>query len=121
MSPLERGSSPESHETAPVPYHKTARFAGERPAGRVYDRLQEMIYTAPACDLSVFRLQLNRIFHVTVLGETPPAELDRRITRLLASGDPAALPAEVFAALAERRRQATRIAPWVERHQPPEP
>jgi hypothetical protein len=121
MSSSERGSRPEPHETPPVPYHKTARFAGERPAGRVYDRLQTMIYTTPSCDLSVYRLQLNRIFHVTVLGEPPPVELDGRISRLLARGEPATLPDEVLAALAERRQQATRIAPWVERHERPSP
>jgi|SRR5579859_1215486 len=121
MSSLERGGGPEPHETAPIPYHKTARFAGEGPAGRVYAQLQETIYTAPTCDLSVYRLQLNRIFHVTVLGETPSAALDRRITRLLARGEPAALPTEVLATLAARRQQATRLAPWVERHERPDP
>jgi hypothetical protein len=120
MSSTERGGEPEPHETEPVPYHKTARFAGERPAGQVYDQLQEAIYTAPTCDLSVYRLQLNRVFHVTVLGQPPPQDLDRRITQLLARGEPVMLPPEVLAALVERRRQATRIAPWVERHERPE-
>lgn len=120
MSSSERGSGAEGRESEPVPYHKTSRFPGERPAGRVYDRLQEMIYRAPACDLSVYRLQLNRIFHVTVLGQLPPEDLDRRITQLLARGEATALPPDALAALVERRRQAARIAPWVERHQRPE-
>ncbi len=121
MSSFERGGGPEPHETNLVPYHKTARFAGERPAGRVYDRLQELVYTTPTCDLSVFRLQLNRVFHVTVLGQPPPDDLDRRIMQLLARGEPTMLPPAVLAALVERRRQATRIAPWVERHVRPVP
>jgi hypothetical protein len=121
MPSPEQPRGPEPHEREPTPYYKAARFSGERPAGQVYDQLQETIYTAPQCDLSVYRLQLDRIYHVAILGETPAEDLDRRITRLLARGESTTLPSEVLTALAARRRQATRLAPWVERHTRPNP
>lgn len=102
-------------------YLRAARFSGERPAGRAYVQLQEAIFQAPACELSVFRLQLHRDWHVAVLGDPPAETLERRIRQVLARGTPASLPENILAALQRRRTEATRIGPWVERHvRPPE-
>src|SRR5215210_6138117 len=86
-------------EQEPGPYLRAARFAGERPAGQVYFQLQETIYTADPNDLSVYRLRLREVWHVAILGERPPAELDQRITAILAAGESVTLPADIVAAL----------------------
>lgn len=114
--------SPEDHnpqEREPAPYHKAARFPRERAALRIYTQLQETVYTAPECDLSVYRMQLNHVYHVAVLGQPPPAALDRRIDGLLAQGELVTLPHEVLMALSERRQQMTRRGGWVEGHHRP--
>ncbi len=115
----ERQHDAGQHEHELPPYHKAARFAGERPAGQVYDRVQQLLYRTPDTDLSAYRLLLNRVSHVAVLGETPPDELDQRITRLLARGELTTLPDAVLAALYARRRNATRLGRWVEGHHRP--
>lgn len=102
-------------------YLQTARFAGERPAGRAYTQLQDAFFRSPGCDLSVFRLILDRQWHVSVLGDQPDETLERRIRRVLSRGTPASLPEEILAELQRRRAEATRIGPWVERHQRPTP
>ena len=120
--------SPERDPGAPKPerrehdvpsYLRAARFAGERPAGTVYFGLQDAIASGPPNDLSVYRMQVARVYHVAVHGEPPPAELDHQITTILAAGEPADLPAEVVQALAQRRRQAIRRSSWTERHYRP--
>lgn len=110
------GGTPE-HE--PVGYQRVARFFGERPAGRAYRQAQHAIFTAEGCDLSVFRLLLDRDWHVAVLGEPPPQELGQTLDRILSRGEPASLPPEIMQALVERRAAATKLGPWVERHIPP--
>ena len=70
-------------------------------------------------DLSTFRVQINRVWHVAVLGETPPEDLDQRLSAILSAGEPTTLPDELLGLLMERRRQATKLAPWVERHHRP--
>lgn len=97
-------------------YLQVARFSGERPAGRAYLQLQDAIFQAPACELSIFRLQLHRDWHVAVLGDPPAETLARRIRQVLSHGIPASLPEDVLAELQRRRAEATRIGPWIERH-----
>ncbi len=102
-------------------YHQAARFAGEELADAAYFAAQEAIYArAGEIDLSAYRFQLNRVYHVAVLGERPPAVLDEQLTAILTSGEPADLPADVLRALSERRRQATRHGgSWSEGHYRP--
>src|SRR4051812_24784582 len=97
-------------------YLKVARFSSEGPAGRAYFAAQEAIYSEPRCDLSVYRLQLEKIYHVAVLGDSPPRRLERTLRQILAAGDPASLPPELIQILIERRAQSIKIGPWVERH-----
>jgi hypothetical protein len=99
----------------------TARFPTEASAGAAYLAAQAALYTAPEADVSVFRLQLNRVWHVAALGEQPPANLADQLTAILAAGEPVSLPTAVLAELARRRAQAMRQAPWVERHLRPIP
>jgi hypothetical protein len=116
--PADRDPSPAS-EFEPRPYQRASRFAGERPAGRAYTAAQQVIYEAPDSDLSVYRLQLNQLWYVAALGLVPPAPVLQAIEQILDRGEPADLPAEVWHTLQERRRHATRLGPWVERHQRP--
>ena len=110
---------PQRHEAAPVPYHRTARFADAPSAGAVYGAAERAIFAGPPNDLSAYRFQLNRVYHVAVLGQPPPAELDEQLTAILASGEPAELPADVLHALSERRRQMSRRGGWTEGHYRP--
>src|SRR5215208_6526169 len=103
---------PRRQEDEPVPYHRTARFADEPSAGLAYGAVQETLFDGPPNDLSAYRFQLNQVYYVAVLGEPPPADLDEELARILAVGEPAALPAEVLAALGERRRRMAGRAPW---------
>jgi hypothetical protein len=114
--PFDRDHSP-ARAPEPVPYHRASRFAGERLAGRAYTDAQQVIDEAPDSDLSVYRLQLNQLWYVAALGLVPPAPVLQAIEHILDRGESADLPAEVWHALQERRRHATRLGPWVERHQ----
>jgi hypothetical protein len=110
--------SPEQ-PSSEVPYLRVARFSDERPAGRAYNQLQDLIFRSPACDLSVYRLLLIRDWHVAVLGLPPTVMLERRIGQVLSRGIPSSLPEEVLLELQRRRMAATKIGPWVERHGAP--
>lgn len=127
MPSPERGEGPRhpehppQPEQEPAPYYRAARFPGERPAGRAYVAAQDALFQYPEpVDLSTYRFQLNRVYHVAVLGQPPPDELDRTLAAILAAGEPVELPAEVLKLLSERRTQATRHGEWVERHYRPE-
>src|SRR5205823_3365672 len=103
MTSRERYSCPE--------YLQVARFSGEKPAGRAYNQLQEAIFHSSGCDLSVFRLILDRAWHVTVLGDPPDETLERRIRQVLSRGTAASLPEQILAELQRRRTEATRLGP----------
>lgn len=104
----------------PVPYLRAVRFANEQLAGRVYFQVQEAMYTGEPNALSAYRFWLRGRWHVAVLGEVPPVPLGERIEAMLAAGKPVTLPADVVAALANRRAQARQLGRWVEEHYPPE-
>jgi len=101
------------------PYYQAACFPNERRAGRAYFRAQRTIYDSPRCDLSVFRFQLARVYHVAVLGAPPLPDLEGRLRSILSAGVPATLPAEVIAMLQGRRAEAAQLGPWVEGHYRP--
>ena len=124
MPTPERGpGGPEQHprrEQEPAAYQRAVRFAGEQPAGRAYVAAQRVIYEAPQpVDVSVFRLQLNQLWHVVALGLAPPAPVLKALEEVLATGEPANLPQEVWQALADRRAQQIQYGPWVQRHHRP--
>ena len=126
MSSSERGPNPGGsekqphHEHEPPLYQRAAQFAGERPAGRAYDQAQRVIYEAPEpTDISVYRLQLNRLWHVAALGFVPPAPVLQALEDIVATGEPADLPAEAWHALTERRAQQIRRVLWSEGHHRP--
>jgi hypothetical protein len=102
-----------------MPYLRAARFAGERPAGHAYEQAQRALYARPDSDVSVYRLQLNQVWHVAALGEPPPVDLADTLERILASGEPVPLPDEVLMLLRQRRAAAILKGPWIERHHRP--
>lgn len=109
-----------SAEQSPVPYYQAARFSSEATAGRAYFLAHRAIFKArEQCDLSAYRFQLNRIYHVAVLGETPPEELDRRLRKILAAGELTSLPEDVLQLLIARRAQQVSKGPWTEGHYRP--
>ena len=110
--------SPESSQSQPV-YVRTARFSAEKPAGRAYRKAQDLLFRTPDCELSAYRFHLDRIWHVAVLGDQPPEDLERRLQTILSRGLPASLPEEVLTQLRRRRAQATKLGPWVEGHHRP--
>jgi hypothetical protein len=106
-------------EQEPAPYYKAARFRNEGPARRAYFQAQEILFDTPDADLSAYRFLLEQIWHVAVLGEPPPEDLAEKLQTALARGEPASLPPDILKLLAERREQAAKQAPWVERHYRP--
>src|SRR5438874_2675381 len=109
------------NQSSKLEYLKVARFPSEKPAGRAYRQAEELLFRSPDTELSAYRFQLSHVWHVAVLGDQPPEELDRRLQRILSRGEPASLPEEVLLELQRRRASATQLGPWVERHaRPPE-
>jgi len=108
-------------ESESLPYALAVRFPAEQPAGQAYTAAQEALYHAETADVSVFRFQLNRVWHVAALGVLPPPELAQQLAAILTEGEPVSLPTELWQLLRQRRQQAIRQAPWVERHVRPEP
>ncbi len=101
-------------------YYLASRFNGERPAGRAYFQAQEFIFSHSAdLDLSVYRFQLERIYHVAVLGIKPPQDAEDRLNSILSAGEHVQLPSMLLKVLIVRRLQQTKNAPWVEKHYRP--
>lgn len=60
--PIEREGGIHQPEHELPPYSRTARFAGEVPAGTVYGAVQALLYRSElATDLSCYRFQLNQV------------------------------------------------------------
>ena len=116
MPSAERGEQPPEQER----YYKASRFPGEEQAGRAYFKAQDTIFEAKdRAELSAYRFHLDEIYHVAVVGERPRARLERKIERILASGEAVELPEDILDALWERRELARQINPWVEAHHRP--
>ena len=101
-----------------TPYHRAARFSGEREAGAVYFRIQDLI-EPPECELSAYRFLNLGVWHVAIVGEAPSAELAEQLEMQLSRGEPVELPVDTLDFLLRRRRQQTKHGPWVERHHRP--
>lgn len=101
------------------PYHKAARFPGDKPAAKAYFEAQDVIFNDAESELSAYRLVLNAVYHVAVLGEQPSQETDEAITQILSQGQSATLPKEALAALNARRIEMKQRGSWVEGHYRP--
>jgi hypothetical protein len=108
------GPSPEQEKAS---YHKAAKYPSEEASEQPYDQLQQALYETP-CDLSAYRIRLGPTldYHIATLGNPPPAELQRRIEEILATGETVTLPEEILVYLTQRRREQQRQGQWVEKH-----
>ncbi len=115
-----RAVPPPQPQHEPLPWYRTARYETEPPSQRAYFQAQETIFQSEA-DLSAYRLLLEQIYHVAVLGGAPAeTALQEQIENILyAEGTPTQLPDDVLTMLHERRQQAEQIGPWVEGHYRP--
>ena len=99
-------------------YCRAARFKSQAEAGQSYQQAQALLYTSP-CDLSAYRFLLDDTGFVAVVGEPPSEDLERKLTAILAAGEPVSLPDDILRRLATRRAQASRFGPWIEGHYRP--
>src|SRR5919202_1106275 len=111
---------PATPEPEPSPWYRAARFASEPPSEHAYFHAQETIFSNE-CDLSAYRLMLEQIWHVAVLGGAPAeAALQQQLEGILyAEGTPTQLPDTVLTYLADRREQQSKQGSWVEGHYRP--
>ena len=101
------------------PYIRAARFVSEQPAGQAYFALQQAIFTAAPNDLSAYRVQLDDVYHVAVVGVRPAPVLEERLMAILAAGVPTELPAVAQQTLLARRAQVAPHQTWWEGHYRP--
>jgi hypothetical protein len=84
----------------------------------VYQQTEAAIFNSKY-ELSVYRFQLDGLWHVAVIGDTPPQEFAEKVQAMLNTGEQVTLPLDILRQLNERRRKATRQGSWVERHYRP--
>jgi hypothetical protein len=101
-----------------TPYCRAAKFSTERAAGRVYFQVQKLIDN-PEADLSAYRLQLQGVWHVAVVGGAPAKELAEQLEKVMAAGEPVELTSDALDFLIQRRAEQIRHGPWVEGHYRP--
>lgn len=106
-------------EQEPGAYYRAAYYPREEPAWQAYTQIQNLILADRQADLSVYRIQLDLLSHVVVLGTPPPQRLGQRLERVLATGEPAELSTKVLSFLQQRRQKANKMGSWVERHYRP--
>src|SRR5207249_2207246 len=66
-SPERRGGLPHP-EREPTPYCRAASFASEPPAAQAYNQIQDLLFVERNADVSVYRLLMESVSHVIVLG-----------------------------------------------------
>ncbi len=101
-------------------YYLASRFKGERPSGRAYFQAQEFIFSHSSdLELSVYRMQIDSVYHVAVLGDKPPQDAEDKLKDILSAGEYTQLPSMLLKVLIVKRWQETKHGPWVERHYRP--
>jgi hypothetical protein len=83
-------------------YCLAVRFANGERAERDYGQLRLLLRRAD-CNLSVYRVLLDDVPHIIVLGERPDKALGKLLGIALAAGESVELPPTVLAALMARR------------------
>ncbi len=102
------------------PYYQAARFDKQEAAGYAYFQTQEVLFNDVLSDLSAYRLQLNKAWHVAVIGEQPSPETDAALAGILSAGELVQLPVEALKFLEARRRESiTTGTVWKEGHYRP--
>ena len=119
MPPERKGRIPPP-QPQEEPWYKAARYVGEQPAATAYFQAQETVYNTES-DISAYRMMLEQIWHVAVLGGVPAeATMQQQLEEILyKEGKPAQLPEDVLVYLFERREQQIQQGSWVEHHYRP--
>jgi hypothetical protein len=117
-SPEGRRGGPSKEQEMQPEYSQAARYDDEQLAGEAYFQAQEAIFDTDY-GLSAYRLKLEQILYVAVLGDRPPEDFDQIIQTILSTGEPATLPPEILTHLNQRRLQARKLGSWVEGHYRP--
>ena len=102
-----------------TPYHLAAWFTDEQAAGAAYSPIQDLIFSAPDCELSAYRFHIKGVWHVAVVGVSPDEGLGQGLAMALARGTPVSLDPETLNFLQHRREKESKQGAWVERHHRP--
>lgn len=107
----EHHHQPQGPEEETPGYYRAARFPGEEEAGRSYHAAQRLIRD-PDVELSAYRLQLNYVWHVAILGPpTPAEEIAKKVEEILGQGESVTLPPDILKALVVRRSKCSPPVP----------
>lgn len=107
-------SSEEIHTTD---YVRAASFRREVSAKAAYYRIQELLRNrADDCSFSVYNSLLNGVRVVTVIGNTPPVDVQNQIQSALSKGTEFQLPDDVRVVLGARSLETRRRTIWAEGH-----
>ncbi len=118
-SPEHRQGGPNREQEPSLPaYHQAARYEDEQLSGEAYFQAQDAVFAVDV-SVSAYRFHLNQLWHVAVLGETPPEEFAQLIQTILSTGEPITLPPEILTFLNQRRIEANQLGDWVEGHYRP--
>jgi hypothetical protein len=96
-----------------------AWFTGKQAAGATYSQMQNLIFSAPDCELSVYRFHIKGVWYVAVIGVSPDEGLSQELAIALAHGTPILLGTETLNFLQHRRETQSKQGTWVERHHHP--
>ena len=55
-------------EQQATPYHLAAWITDEQVAGAPYSRIQDLVFSAPDCELSAYRFHIKGVWHVAIVG-----------------------------------------------------
>jgi hypothetical protein len=97
-------------------------FNDEDTAGSAYKALRDYLLTTEL-DMTVYRIQLDSVWHVVTLGDgVPDLSIAKHIRKELTAGKSVELPQEVIEALQSRRKEG-RIPGvfWEANHRPGQP
>jgi hypothetical protein len=76
-------------------YCRAARFPDQPSSESPYLQLQDLVFESDS-DLSVFRFQLDNIWHIAVLGDHPGEDIDRRLEQLVSLGQATELDSDML-------------------------
>ena len=101
-------------------FQEIRRFPNEEVAGRAYWEAQQALRNEPKdCDVGIFRLKVNSVWHVVVLGvgDRPPTSLLKKLDEILVGGESATLPDEAALQLTKRMNGRRDLGvDWFEGH-----
>jgi hypothetical protein len=86
-------------------YYAAARFTSEPDSARAYRRLHDLLSGSDIGNLSVYRVLINMMPHVIIVGDRPTERGMRRVQEVLSTGEAVTLHDAVVSTLQKRRLQ----------------